>query len=141
MLANIYNQKITILNKLKQSDSTTGLDVWYKSNVVTDAAWYTNTERTAGNTSVYIGTYITVFIPFHEEYLNYLEWKKPGNQDNHFTMSSGDYIILGDVEEDITSNNVIQVMKQYGDLVCQVKSCRELHDRFGARIQLRIEGV
>ena len=93
MLENIYNQRVTILNKLKRTDSKTGVDVWRKSTV-DDVVWYTKSSRSAGSSSVFIGTYITVLFPFNSRYLPYMEWKKPGNQEEHFTMSSGDYIIL-----------------------------------------------
>ena len=140
MLENIYNQRVTILNKLKRTDSKTGVDVWRKSTV-DDVVWYTKSARSAGSSSVFIGTYITVLFPFNSLYLPYMEWKKPGNQDEHFTMSSGDYIILGDVPENITANNIIKVLEQYGENVCQVKHHNANYKRFGARVQLKVEGV
>lgn len=140
MLKNIYNQRVTILNKLKRTDSKTGVDVWRKS-IVDDVVWYTKSARSAGSSSVFIGTYITVLFPFNSRYLPYMEWKKPGNQDEHFTMSSGDYIILGDVPENITANNIIKVLEQYGENVCQVKHHNANYKRFGARVQLKVEGV
>lgn len=140
MLKNIYNQRVTILNKLKRTDSKTGVDVWRKSTV-DDVVWYTKSARSAGSSSVFIGTYITVLFPFNSRYLPYMEWKKPGNQEEHFTMSSGDYIILGDVPENITANNIIKVLEQYGENVCQVKHHNANYKRFGARVQLKVEGV
>lgn len=140
MLENIYNQRVTILNKLKRTDNKTGVDVWRKS-IVDDVVWYTKSARSAGSSSVFIGTYITVLFPFNSRYLPYMEWKKPGNQDKHFTMSSGDYIILGDVPENITANNIIKVLEQYGENVCQVKHHNANYKRFGARVQLKVEGV
>ena len=140
MLENIYNQRVTILNKLKRTDSKTGVDVWRKS-IVDDVVWYTKSARSAGSSSVFIGTYITVLFPFNSRYLPYMEWKKPGNQDEHFTMSSGDYIILGDVPENITANNIIKVLEQYGENVCQVNQHSANYKRFGARVQLKVEGV
>lgn len=140
MLENIYNQRVTILNKLKRTDSKTGVDVWRKS-IVDDVVWYTKSARSAGSSSVFISTYITVLFPFNSRYLPYMEWKKPGNQDEHFTMSSGDYIILGDVPENITANNIIKVLEQYGENVCQVKHHNANYKRFGARVQLKVEGV
>lgn len=140
MLENIYNQRVTILNKLKRTDSKTGVDVWRKSTV-DDVVWYTKSARSAGSSSVFIGTYITVLFPFNSRYLPYMEWKKPGNQEEHFTMSSGDYIILGDVPENITANNIIKVLEQYGENVCQVKHHNANYKRFGARVQLKVEGV
>lgn len=140
MLENIYNQRVTILNKLKRTDNKTGVDVWRKS-IVDDVVWYTKSARSAGSSSVFIGTYITVLFPFNSRYLPYMEWKKPGNQDEHFTMSCGDYIILGDVPENITANNIIKVLEQYGENVCQVKHHNANYKRFGARVQLKVEGV
>lgn len=140
MLENIYNRTVTVLNKLKREDSTTGLDVWYKT-VLTDAAWYTDSVMTAGGSTTYIGTYITVLIPFHDNYLDYMDWKETGKQDSNYTMSSGDYVVLGTVTEDITAANVIATMKKYGENVCTVKNHKTLYDRFGANIQVRVEGV
>ena len=140
MLENIYNQRVTILNKLKRTDNKTGVDVWRKSTV-DNVVWYTKSARSAGSSSVFIGTYITVLFPFNSRYLPYMEWKKPGNQDEHFTMSSGDYIILGDVPENITANNIIKVLEGYGENVCQVKHHNANYKRFGARVQLKVEGV
>lgn len=140
MLTNIYNQRITILNKLKRTDSATGLDVWYKS-VVDDAAWYKETLRDVNNSSVFIGEVVKVLIPFNEIYIPYKTWKLPGKQENYFTMSTGDYIILGDVPEEVTAKNVTEIVKQYAPDVCTVKSCRENHKRFWATVQLKIEGV
>lgn len=140
MLKNIYNQKITILNKLKRTDNSTGSDVW-KKFVVDDVAWYTKSARSAGGSTVFIGTYITVLFPFHEEFLPYMEWKNAGMQEGHFTMSSGDYIILGDVPETITANNIVKTLEKYGENVCLVRHVNATYDRYGARVQLKVEGV
>ena len=140
MLSDIYNQTITILNKLRASDNDTGKDEWFKT-VVTDAAWYTDSARSAGGQSVYIGTYVTVLLPFHDDYLPYMQWKEAGKQDGHFTVSNNDYIIKGIVEEEITANNIVKTMQKYGEDVCTVRHHNEAHDRFGATVQLKIEGV
>ena len=141
MLGNIYNQKITILNKLKRADTQDKKeDLWFKS-VVEDAAWYKDSSRSAGGSSVFIGTYITVLIPFHDEYIQYIDWKDLDNKENTFTVSGGDYIILGDVKEEITAQNVIEVMHKYGENVCLVRHHNSSYPRFGASVQLKIEGV
>lgn len=140
MLKNIYNQKVTILNKLKKVDSPGNLDVWQKT-VIDDAVWYSRVERTVSNNAVVIGSYITCHIPFHKEYLPYSEWKLEGNQDGHYTMSSGDYIVLGEVEEEITPQNIIATMQKYEPNVCIVKHCTEAPMRFGATVQLMVEGT
>lgn len=140
MLKNIYNQRITILNKLKREDNETGLDVWQKA-VIDDAVWYRRTESSVGSGGVSIGTVIQVMIPFHDEFLPYIEWKQPGCQRGHYTISAGDYIVRGEVPDHVDASNVIAVMKKYGEDVCLVKSQRDNYNRFGARVQLYIEGV
>lgn len=136
----IYNQKITILNKLKRVDADGKLDVWYK-HTVDNAVWYEDSARNSGGNGVFIGTYITVMIPFNDDYLDYRDWKKLDKKDSKFTMSSGDYIVLGDVPETVDASNVVKLMEEYGDKSCTVKHIKRPHKRFGARVQLRIEGV
>lgn len=140
MLKNIYNQTITILNKLKRPDSNTGKDVWYKT-VIRDAVWYTDSARSAGNHDVYIGSYITILIPFHEEYKDYLEWKVLPNKEEYFTFSNGDYVIRGLMEDEVTADNIVKTLEKYGENVCFVRHHKATHDRFGARVQLKIQGV
>lgn len=141
MLKNIYNQTITILNKLKRRDTPDGkVDLWYKT-VVHDAAWYTESARNSSGSGVFIGTYITVILPFHEEYIQYIDWKKLDDPNSMFTISSGDYIVLGEVTEEINASNVVAVMDSYGENVCQVRHKKTAYDRFGSFAQLKIEGV
>lgn len=140
MLKDIYNQTITILNKLKRSDGVTGLDVWYK-HIVTDGVWYVDSARSAGSSTVYMGSYITIFIPFHNDYLPYSQWKLAGNQDNYFTASQGDYAILGTIDEEVTANNIVKVLQKYGENVCLIRHHNENYNRFGAKVQLKIQGV
>jgi hypothetical protein len=140
MLENIYKETETILNKLKRTDSITTKDVWYKT-VINNAVWYTDSEREAGSNSVFIGRYVTVLIPFSDNYLPYRDWKKPGNPDGHYTMSIGDYIVKGIVDDDITAENIVKTLQGYGEDVCLVKYHNEVHDRFGATVQLKVQGV
>lgn len=140
MLNSIYNQKVTILNKLKRADSGTNKDVWYK-HTVEDAAWYEESVRNILQNGVAIGTIIIVLIPFHDEYEGYKDWCGDNDRDTRFTMSSGDYIVLGEVPEEITPDNVVSVMKQYEGSVCLVKHIKKPHKRFGASVQLRVEGI
>lgn len=139
MLECIYNQKITILNKLKRSDNVTNLDVWQKT-VINDAAWYTQVVRDVTNNAVQIGSYIVCLIPRNHNFLEYFDWKQDGNQEGHYTMSTGDYLVLGEVSEEITAANVVATMTKYEPNVCLVKHFEPLHERFGTNVQLRVEG-
>lgn len=140
MFKNIYNETVTILNKLQRADGDTGQDVWYKT-ILTDVAWYRDSARSAGNHDVYIGSYITILVPFHEEYVDYLEWKNLKNKEDFYTMSTGDYVIRGIVEEEIDANNVVKTLDKYGERVCFVRHHNANYDRFGATVQLKIQGV
>lgn len=142
MLKSIYNQKVTILNRLRRADGTAGVDVWYK-HTLDNVAWYTDSARSAGGSTVFIGTYITILIPFTDEYVKYKDWKLLSDEEKagKFTISASDYIVLGDVTEDINAQNVVATMQEYGDDVCLVRHRKECYDRFGATVQLKIEGV
>lgn len=135
----IYSNRVSILNKLKRDDGTSGSDEWFVT-VVDNVAWYRNSERTVSNSGVYIGEYKTILIPFNKAYLPYDEWKN--NTEGHFTVSEGDYIVLGEVTEDITAKNVVSVMKKLDkSKVCFVKSVIPREERFGAKVQVKVEGV
>lgn len=140
MLKNIYNQTVTILNKVRREDSGTNKDVWYKT-VLNDVAWYTDSARSAGNHDVYIGTYITVLIPFHDEYKDYLDWIALKDKENYYTVSTGDYVINGIVDEEVTSDNIVKTLQKYGERVCLVRHHNANYNRFGATVQLKIQGV
>lgn len=140
MLKDIYNETITIFNKLRRNDSPTGRDIWFKT-IVENAVWYTDSARSAGGQNVYIGSYITILIPFGNNYLPYIDWKENSNQEGHYTMSLGDYVIKGLVTEEISADNIVKSLEKYGENVCLVKHHNELHDRFGATVQLKVQGV
>ena len=140
MLEHIYNETITILNKLRRSDAGGNTDLWYKT-ILTDVAWYTDSARSAGGNAVYIGTYITILVPFNDRYIPYMRWKEREDREKYFTISNSDYVIRGVVTEQIDANNVVSVMQKYGEDVCLVKHHNENHKRFGANVQLKIQGV
>lgn len=140
ILNDIYDKQITILNRLRRDDSVTGLDVWHKTTV-DKCAWYTESERGVSGNQALVATVYTVLIPFDERYVPYIDWKQAGRQEGNYTMSAGDYVILGEVSEEITANNVVATMQKYGARKCQVKAIRELDARFMNRVQLKVEGV
>lgn len=140
-MENIYNDTITILNKLKATDSITRQDVWYK-NILHNAYWSKTGVSNVAGTTVGVGEVIKVLIPFSDNYKQYNDWKQAGNQDGYFTISLNDYIVSGEVVEDVTSSNVTQIMVKYGDMACTVRSVTECEKRISNQVvQLKIEGV
>lgn len=136
----IYNETLTILNKLKACDTMSKQDLWFK-HVIQDGAWYVTNETSMSGTTVNISSKITILIPNNSMYRDYNVWKQGSNQLANFTMSTGDYIVRGLVDEEITSQNITKILNMYGNDVCSVKSVRELPNRGIANVMLKVEGV
>ena len=136
----IYNKTLTILNKLKASDTLSKQDLWFK-HIIYNGAWYVTNESSVSGTTVNIASKITVLIPYSEMYLPYKDWKLGTNQLNCFTMSNGDYIVNGVLEEEINSQTITKILSKYEPDVCSVKSINELPKRGIENVMLKIEGV
>lgn len=142
MWKNIYNKQITILNKCTEVDVDTKAkkDVWYKT-ILDNCAWYVNEEKAVNGSQVSIATSITVLIPFNENFIEYIDWKKLEDKSELFTMSMGDYVVLGSLDEDVTSSNIVKIMSELRPNVCNVKHVRVADKRAGNVIQVLVEGV
>ena len=136
----IYNKTLTILNKLKASDTLSKQDLWFK-HVIHNGAWYITNESSMSGTTVNISSKITVLIPYNDMYLPYNDWKSDTNQLKYFTMSNGDYIVNGILEEEVNSQTITKILSKYEPNVCSVKSINELPKRGIENVMLKIEGV
>lgn len=118
---------ITILNKLSKADSATGQDVWYKK-VLKNCSWNIAQNASQNGTVSDVGEIIQVQIPTKQlyKYLPYKQWKKAGMQDTAFTISMNDYIVLGEVTEDVTAQNIINVIKLYEPNTCKIRLFNDL---------------
>lgn len=121
----IYDSTVTLLNRLDAKDSALNQDAYYKT-VLHDCMWNDSSTRTVGSDgTVSLSTTHQVQIPEMEYYLPYREWKKPENRDTHFTVKEGDYVILGEVTEDVTPSNYRSVVKSYEPQAFQVQSFQD----------------
>ena len=134
----IFNQTVTVLNKLRRADNNSGKDIWVKT-VLHNVAWYTKSAVKADGTSADISTYKIILIPFNSKYRPYSQWKT--DHFDTFSMSVGDYILMGEIDDSINADNIIKTISKYDADVCIVKHISELHKRFNAQVQLKIEGV
>lgn len=126
-----YNDTITILNKLDARDASLSEDVYYKT-ILTGCMWSEQSTRTVGSDGdVQIGTIFKIQIPEYSDYLPYKDWSKAENRDDHFTVSMGDYVIRGEVTEDITTNTLKNIVRLYEPNACQVQHFRDLTDDNG----------
>lgn len=121
----IYDSTITVINKLDAKDAALASDAYYKT-VIKGCMWSDSSTRTVGTDgTVSIATVHNVQIPEMADYLPYREWIKPENRDDHFTVREGDYVVLGDVTEEVTPSTVRKVVAQYEPEAFQVQSFRD----------------
>lgn len=124
-LGEIYDQTITVINKLDARDSATRQDTYY-ATVIEHCMWSVKSQRTVETDgTVILGTVHQVQIPESENYLPYREWRKTENHAKAFTIRNGDYIIKGSVEEEINAANLKQIAKLYEPDAFQAQSFRD----------------
>ena len=132
--------KITLLNKLKRKDSVTGLDVWYKT-IIKDCAYKKDRISDVNGTTVSMGQQFTILIPFTEKYLPYKEWKSLEDKVGHYTLSTQDVIIFGEVTQDVTANNITEIKNSHEPNTCEIRSIEQVDSKYGANYEFRVGGV
>lgn len=124
-LSKIYDDTITVINKLDAKDSMLKQDAYYKT-VLHHCMWSVRTTRTVqSDGTVNIATVHNVQIPESENYQPYREWKKAENRAESFTLRTGDYIVLGEVAEEITALTLKSITKLYEPDAFQIQSFRD----------------
>lgn len=124
-LGQIYDDTITVINKLDAKDSLLKEDGYYKT-VINHCMWSVRTERSVSdNGTVNIGTVHQVQIPESENYMPYRDWKKAENRNDAFTLRTGDYVVKGEVTEEVTAANIKKVINQYEPDAFQIQSFRD----------------
>lgn len=121
----MLSQKVTIVNRLKGVDNDSGKDIFYKKTL-NDCVWMGKQIGSRnGNEMIYTEGY-QVHIPRNQEctYFEYKDWIAKENLDDCFTLSVDDYVILGEVTEEITPNNVTKIIQKYKPNAFQIR----LHD-------------
>lgn len=120
-------QTVTILNKLKKADSSAGSDVWVK-HTLKACVWATRSHSQQIGNTTNVGASVMVQIPDRQDYpyMPYDQWKAPGAQDGAWTVSQDDYLVLGDVPEDVTSANITKTLAAYEPNCCKVRLFEDL---------------
>lgn len=123
-LGKIYDDTITVINKLDATDSALKMDSYYKT-VIPHCMWVVKQTRTVqDNGTVVIGTVHQVQIPESKDYCTYKEWLDTDKIDA-FTIRTNDYIVRGEVTEEITAQNIRKVIALYEPEAFQVQSFRD----------------
>lgn len=133
-----FDYTITVLNKLKSTDSATSLDVW-KKTVLHNCAWSSNAIRNVQGTTVSIGNAFVVRVPKNIQYKSYSEWKEDMEG---FTFSTGDYIIKGEIQEEtVTPNNIQNIVNIHRPEAFEVRFFKNNTGTIEALEHYHIEGV
>ena len=134
----LYNNQVTIVNKLKKADSGVGATTdTYKKTVINTAEFRKKTVRNVSGSTVSIGETETVLIPFGSGYLPYETWKTDTSKG--FTMEVGDLIFYGTIAETPTSANISTLKQTYKN--CDVRTVDVAKNNGFARVQVKVEGV
>lgn len=134
----IYNDTITIFNKLDGTDTVSGKEEVVKT-VLSGCGWYSQAESSVSGTNISIGQKGKVLIPFNKGYLPYDEWKA---EQAGFTMRLSDCVFKGEISDAVTVSNLSKIYNKYKPNAIKVKYIDDLEERTGVpiKIQLRIEG-
>ena len=133
-----FDYTITILNKQKAQDSATRQDVWFKT-VIKNCSWSNSVIRSVTGNTVSVGASYICRIPKDIRYKPYVEWIK----DNiGFTVSTGDYIIKGEIEEDIINPQTIQsIVRRHRPDAFEIKYFKDNTGTVELMEHYHVEGV
>lgn len=131
---------ITLLNKLKRKDSITNLDIWYKT-FIQDCIYKKNKISNVTGSVVSMGQEFTILIPFTGKYIPYNEWKKLEDKTGIYTLSTQDVIILGEVTEEVTDKNIVQIKNDYEPNTCEIRSIEQVDQKLSVKFEFRVGGV
>lgn len=130
-LGEIYSQKITIINKLDAKDSSEKMDSYFKHEI-DRCMWEVQTVRTVEESgTVTVGTSHIVQIPEDADYLPYKEWAKLEDRGDFFTIRNGDYVVKGEVAEEVNATNIRKVIDIYEPEAFQVQTFRDATKKDG----------
>lgn len=105
-------QTITIVNRLKSKDNKSNRDVFVKK-VLTNCIWDSVNRAIQNGRELSYSNGYSVEIPDNQtyEYKPYEEWIT--DTEKAYTLSVDDYIIMGEVAEKITPNNITNITRNY----------------------------
>ena len=127
----IYNETVTVLNRLDARDAGAKQDS-YHATVVHGCMWdATATRSVQSDGTVLVGTVHRLQIPESDAYVPYREWSRLEDTRGRFTLRHGDYVVRGEVTEDVDASNVRQVVAAYEPDAFQVQHFRDLTRRNG----------
>ena len=136
-----FRNTLTVLNKLDGRDSPDHLDHW-KKTVLHSCEWMTTQTGVQSNRlsmaiEVNEGASYLARVPTSPNYRPYREWKETMEG---FTFSPGDYIIRGEVTQEITPETVLAVVEYYRPDAFVVTLFKDNNTGMGVLDHYRLEG-
>lgn len=123
-----YGEPITLVNVLDAKTAQLKVDVPYVT-VIHGCMWSESYERgTSSSGTVVPSTIHKVQIPeaAKANYVPHSQWKKMDSRGDVFTLSTSDYVIRGDVKDEINAETLKAVISDYEPNVFKIKAFREL---------------
>lgn len=130
-----WNDTITVLNKRDGLDSPDHLDAW-KRTVLRGCFWAGQQTRSQSGQEISEGASCLLRVPQSADYRPYLDWK---TDMGGFTFSPGDYIILGEMEEEVTAETVQSVVERHRPNAFEIRKFKD--NTKGPLPHYRLEGV
>ena len=138
-LGAIYDETITIVNKLDAKDSALKQDSYFVTKLE-HCMWADKVSRTVqSDGTVNIATTHQVQIPEAESYMPYRDWRKAETRADSFTLRAGDYVFRGEVTDEITATTIKNVAKLYEPDVFQIQAFKDATK--GAGFEHSTDGV
>lgn len=120
-LGKLYDETVTVLNRLDAKDAGERQDS-YHVTVLHGCMWDSKATRSVqSDGTVIVGTVHRLQIPESGSYVPYREWSKLPERKGRFTLRQGDYVVLGEVSEEVTASNVKKVVASYEPEAFQVQ--------------------
>lgn len=121
----IYDDTITVINRLDARDAALKQDVYYPT-VIPHCMWSVRATRAVQDDgTVAVGTTHQVQIPESDAYIPYREWRKAENRDGFFTLRTGDYVVRGEVTDEVTAQSLREIVRVYEPDAFQVQAFRD----------------
>ena len=103
----MFHDIITVLNKSKNAE--TNKDIWHK--VVIDCCnWSAKTIRNVSGSTASIGYTLSCRIPYKGAQIK---------------LSLGDYVVKGEVNEEVTTDNIVKLINSYRPNAFMIKSIKD----------------
>lgn len=126
-LDSLYGETVTIINRLDAKDAALKQDVYY-ATVIGGCMWSDEFKNGTSSDGVVTPTTIhKVQVPSSaKNYAKYRDWRELQGRAGTFTLRTGDYVIRGAVEGEISASDIRSIVSRYEPDAFQVKAWREL---------------